>query len=247
MNGKMNTEIITVAYTLMEYYMSGNDGSHDSEHVKRVVRLALYLAEKEGITDKDTLEVIHLAAILHDIGDWKYSNKEKVSLDEFFESHQYSVSKKDRILHVIKNIGYKEELKRIDEDKALDVPKVYSFSNGEIEFKHKDPSLHTPELCIVQDADRIDALGAIGIARCLFFSATHGGIIHDSKSSPDVDMTNTKYISQSKKVASFHFYEKLFKLPLLMKTDTGRIMANDRIPIMKDFILSLSYEWILPQ
>lgn len=227
----------------MEYYMTGNDASHDSEHAKRVVRLSLYLAEKENITDEDTLEVIHLSAILHDIGDWKYKNKEKVSLDEFFDSHQYPPDKKDRIMHVIKNIGYKDELRRIDEDKALDIPRVYQFQDSRVEFKHIDPSLHTPELCIVQDADRIDALGAIGIARCLFFSATHGGIIHDTSSSPVINMTNDIYTSQTKRVASHHFHEKLFKLPLLMKTKTGRKIANDRMLIMKDFVSSLSNEW----
>lgn len=247
---KMDVQIVDAAWELVSNAMKDNDASHDVEHVRRVVRLARFLAEKEDITDPDTLEIIELASILHDLCDYKYRpNSDTSELDHLFESHNYPPIKKDRILHVIKNIGYKDELKRMATDEKS-YKKVYNHTK----FVERDPTFHTPELCIVQDADRLEALGAIGISRCLFFTAARGGLIHDPDAIVYHNLTAEEYAARSKdksegkgkkQAASTHFHEKLFKLQYLMKTGTGREMAHERTKIMHLFIASLYEEWML--
>jgi uncharacterized protein len=218
--------IIASAEMLMFKTMAGYDKSHDYEHVLRVVRHSLLLARMEGIEDPITLETIHLAALLHDVGDAKYCKDEYPykPVMELFCRYSYDGT---RVLHVLKNIGYKQEMKHLKEG-----VKCYDVTNAQRpKFVRRDPNLHTDELCIVQDADRLDAIGAIGIARCLFFSSTHGGYIHQK---PAVSGSNT---------ASMHFHEKLFRIPGLMKTKKGREMALKRMPIMHAFVECLEEEW----
>jgi uncharacterized protein len=94
----------------------------------------------------------------------------------------------------------------------------------------------------VQDADRLDAIGSIGIARCLFFSATHGGGIHQ-KSTMKVNCWARSLRKLDDNTASMHFTQKLFRIPNLMKTSKGKEMALERMNIMHMFLEHLEKEW----
>jgi uncharacterized protein len=246
MSERMNIQ--EEALKLVTEVMKDNDASHDINHVKRVVSLALVLAKMEGITDPDTLEVIELAAWLHDVGDYKY-NKDKgnAAIADLFDRCNYPPHKRDRIIHVIENIGYRDELKFIERN-GYSCHEKDDVLNA-IHFVKRDPIYHTDELCIVQDADRLEALGAIGIARCLFYTASKGGIIHDPSAIPEHSLSSEEYAARStstkekRHAATTHFREKLLKLQHLMKTESGKRIARERTAIMHTFIATLEDEW----
>ena len=268
--------IIADAENLMVNIMSKNDSSHDHHHVFRVVRNSLHIAKHEGITDIDTMEVIHLSALLHDLYDSKYENDgtEYGLIHELFEKHSYPMEKRLRVLHVLKHIGYKDELKQIEKECDMINIKImrespnrnpfylyggigisdemlekrsYDLSNiSRPMFIKKNPLFHTDELCVVQDADRLDAVGGIGIARCFWFSALHQGQIHEKGTNdPNIVNADEYLLNQGKKgsIATMHFKEKLFRLSYLMKTKTGREMADGRMGIMHDIITAIENEW----
>ena len=266
----MNTSsIIDAAWKLCNEVMKDYDASHDVEHVKRVVRLARYLANEESIIDKDTLEIIELASILHDVGDYKYKTENSIgvsAIEDMFKEYNYPEDKTKRVLHVINNVGFSSELKRIDQERIGNIhdkqcestlpmyislsKRCYEFpmsQSTDIQFVQRDPDYHTPELCVVQDADRLEALGGIGISRCLFFTAARRGLIHDPDVTPDDTLTANRYVKQqngSKRNASItHFYEKIFKLQSLMKTEKGKEMAIERTKIMYNFVHAVENEW----
>lgn len=140
---------------MYSHIYSINKQSHDIHHILRVKRTALSLAIEEGIAD---LELIVLAALLHDIKDWKYSGSETAGSEAvraFLDQYEYA--KVDTVVKIIERIGYKTELGRQDKQKSSDA-----------DVANVDGSQETwmfPELAVVQDADRLDAIGAIGIAR----------------------------------------------------------------------------------
>ena len=170
-------------------YMSHYDGSHDFNHIRRVVRLAhtIYASESELAVSKD---VVTLSALLHDVGDKKYL---KPGEDP------------SRLVHsVLSSLGAPDAL--AEKVQAICLGVSYS---GEA----RDPSrvaalvAEHPELAVVQDADRLDALGAVGIARCFAFGGARNRRLEDSVE---------------------HFGDKLVRLEGLMKTGTGRRLARER-------------------
>lgn len=190
---------------LVQSIMDKNDSSHDINHIDRVVKMALFLAKEEKIEDPILLENIELAALLHDINDSKYITDETsiTKICIIFDKYSISYQRRDYIFWIVNNIGYQKELKRVGRI-------------NDIGYR------------IVSDADILDALGAIGIARCLFFSATHGGVIHDP---------------ENKRSAIRHFHDKLFHLKNMMKTDKGKILAQEKTEIMRIFVSTLENEW----
>lgn len=104
------------------------------------------------------------------------------------------------------------------------------------------PVMKTMEGKVVQDADRLDALGAVGIARTFAYSGAKGQLIHDPHLPPRGQMTQEEY-RQGKSTAVNHFYEKLFKLKDLMNTEYGKKMANERHRLMEAFLDSFYQEW----
>ncbi|KAE9450783.1 hypothetical protein C3L33_17318, partial [Rhododendron williamsianum] len=150
---------VSGAEKLVESAMKGNDASHDAAHVFRVRDLALSLAREEGLSSSpDSMEIVRiyplhsveLAALLHDIGDYKYmrDSSEGKIVEEFLEAEGVDESKKIKILSIIKGMGFKEEVEGYADSK------------------------HSAEFGVVQDADRLDAIGAIGnMIVLLFFSA----------------------------------------------------------------------------
>ncbi|KAH9771666.1 HD domain-containing protein [Citrus sinensis] len=226
------------AEKLVERNMKGNDASHDASHVWRVRDLALSLAREEGrVTECDTSDdtsveiqtmypsfvggVVELAALLHDIGDYKYlrdPSEEKI-VENFLEDEGLEESKKMRILNIIKKMGFKDE--------------IAGLANAEF----------SPEFGVVQDADRLDAIGAIGIARCFTFGGSRNRVLHDPAIKPRSDVSKEQYMKKEEQTTVNHFHEKLLKLKDLMKTEAGQRRAEKRHKFMEEFLMEFYEEW----
>ena len=192
-----------------------NDFSgHDLFHSMRVYRTAINIAEAEHAD----LEVVALAALLHDVDDRKLSPmtaEKKENAARFMCSQNVSESEIRQVCQII----------------------------DEVSFKGTDsvrPS--TPEGKCVQDADRLDALGAIGIARTFAYGGSHHRAIHDPELPPRTAMNQAQYYS-SKSTSLNHFYEKLFLLEGMMNTETGKAIARKRTQYMQEFVDEFLSEW----
>ncbi|CAL5354442.1 uncharacterized protein LOC114294574 isoform X2 [Camellia sinensis] len=216
------SETVKKAEKLMVSAMKANDASHDASHVFRVRDLALSLALEEGLSSSpDSMEIVELAALLHDIGDYKYMrdpSEEKI-VEEFLEAENVEGSKKIKILSIIKGMGFKDEI------------------GGQVDSKH------SIEFGVVQDADRLDAIGAIGIARCFTFGGSRSSVLHDPSIQPRSDLSKEQYIKKDKQTTVNHFHEKLLKLKDLMKTKAGQRRAEKRHKFMEDFLKEFYDEW----
>ncbi|CAN6323687.1 unnamed protein product [Urochloa humidicola] len=203
--------------------MGGRDASHDAAHALRVRDLALSLAVEEGLSSPGRLLTVELAALLHDVGDYKYTknNVEDMSvIEKFLEDVGLEERQKDEIVSIIKGMGFKNEISK----KSIAEP--------------------TLEFAIVQDADRLDAIGAIGIARCFTYGGSKNSALHDPRILPRGNLSKEKYMSKEEKQTSInHFHEKLFKLKDMMKTQAGKRRAEKRHKFMEDFVAEFYEEW----
>ena len=187
-------QIIENTILFVKNKLAQAEGRHDWFHIERVYKNALLIAKEEECD----LTVVKLAALLHDIADSKFHNGDesigpKVAR-EFLESQKVS---EDIILHVIAII------------------ENISFKGGNFEKK-----FHSKELEIVQDADRLDAIGAIGIARTFNYGGFKNRVIYDPNISPKMNMSKEEY-KNSEAPTLNHFYEKLLLLKDKMNTKTG--------------------------
>ncbi|XP_050232687.1 uncharacterized protein LOC126681241 [Mercurialis annua] len=215
-------ETVKKAENLVEKFMKRNDGSHDAWHVWRVRDLALSLAREEGLSSNpDSMEIVELAALLHDIGDYKYlrdPSEEKI-VEKFLDEEDVEETKKMKILGIIKGMGFKEE---ITGDASCGL---------------------SPEFGIVQDADRLDAIGAVGIARCFTFGGSRNRVLHDPAVLPRLDLSKEQYMKKEEQTTVNHFHEKLLKLKDLMKTKAGKKRAEKRHKFMEEFLKEFYEEW----
>lgn len=196
--------------------LKGAEAGHDWYHIERVWKLSKKIAETE---DCD-LEVVELAALLHDIADPKFHNgDETVALKvsrEFLENQQTSENVIEKVLFIIKNISFKN---RAEAPENLPV-----------------------ELKIVQDADRIDAIGAIGVARTFNFGGFKNNLMYDPEIKPNLNMSKEEY-KKSNGTTINHFYEKLLLLKDLMNTRKGKEIAAERHSFMLQFLDQFYKEW----
>ena len=174
---------------------------HDFDHTMRVYRMAIRIAEEE----KADLEIVALAALLHDVDDRKLSPE--------------TCRNKDRAVAFLRENGF-------DGDRISMIVQIIS----EISFSSGAGEPSTLEGCCVQDADRLDALGAIGIARTFAFGGSRGRRIHDPEG---MDITTSTQ----------HFYDKLLLLKDLMTTGTGKEMALHRDAYLRAFLEEFYAEW----
>ncbi|PWN60644.1 HD domain-containing protein [Chryseobacterium oncorhynchi] len=196
--------------------LEGAEAGHDWFHIERVWKLAKKIAETENCNQ----EVVELSALLHDIADPKFHNGDETIAPKisraFLEGQNVSDETIEKVLYVIENISFKNR------------------SNAPI-----DPSL---ELQIVQDADRIDAIGAIGIARTFNFGGFKNNPMYDPEIQPKLGMSKEEY-KKSNGTTINHFYEKLLLLKDLMNTEKGRKMAEERHNYMLNFLDEFYKEW----
>jgi uncharacterized protein len=192
------------------------EGGHDWFHIERVYKNALLIAEGE---DCD-LTVVKLGALLHDIADSKFhSGDETIGpkiAREFLESQNV---KEEIILHVIAII------------------ENISFKGGNFEKK-----FNSKELAIVQDADRLDAIGAIGIARTFNYGGFKNRPLYNPNIQPNMSMNKEEY-KNSESPTLNHFYEKLLLLKDKMNTETGKKIAKKRHDFMVHFLAQFYAEW----
>lgn len=197
--------------------LGGEGTGHDWWHAYRVWKLSVRIAKKEGNAD---LFVVQLGALLHDIADWKFTGgDESVGpriASEFLKKQGANNKTISEVRYIIKNI---------------------SFKGAGVKSKMK-----SREGKIVQDADRLDALGAIGIARTLAYSGSRQREIYNPDKKPEMHKTFAQY-KKSKSTAINHFYEKLLLLKGLMNTKTGRTMARERDRFMREYLSKFFKEW----
>lgn len=230
---KEEKEIITKAKKYIAQIFNGDSSGHDCEHSLRVYKNALEISsktlkkEENNKNFKLNIFIIGLSALLHDVDDYKIKNYNK---DNPFQNLEYFLTEN--------KITNEQDIKLIKE-----IISEVSFKAGET----KTPS--SLEGKIVQDADRLDALGAIGIARAFAFGGSRKRKLYDEENIYELSQRNFQTIDMSK--VSFeqyknaktdtvtHFYEKLLKLESMMNTEYGKSIAKKRTELMKNFLFEL--------
>jgi uncharacterized protein len=211
-----NTDIVSKTITFVKKTLENAEGGHDWFHIERVYKNALLIAQDE-VCD---VMVVRLGSLLHDIADSKFHDGDESvgpkTARIFLESENVDQLTIDHVITIIENISYK---------------------GGNFE-----KSFTSIELDIVQDADRIDALGAIGIARTFNYGGFKNRGLYDPKIAPNTKMTKEEYKNNEAPTLN-HFYEKLLLLKDKMNTKTGRLIASERHLYMEGFLSQFYAEW----
>ena len=209
-------QIINNTILFVKNQLAQAEGGHDWFHIERVYKNALLIAEEEECN----LTVVKLAALLHDIADSKFHNGDETIgpkvAREFLESQNASEETIEHVVNIIENISFKG-------------------GNFENFFSSK-------ELEIVQDADRLDAIGAIGIARTFNYGGFKNRQLYNPTIAPKLNMTKEEY-KKSEAPTLNHFYEKLLLLKDKMNTETGKKIAHQRHEFMELFLSQFYTEW----
>lgn len=209
--------IIDKTLLFVKEKLENAEGGHDWFHIERVYKNSIKIAEVEGNCN---LEVVKLGALLHDIADSKFHNGDETVgpkvAKEFLEKENVLPETIEHVTAIIENI---------------------SFKGGN--FNQKFTS---KELKIIQDADRLDAIGAIGIARTFNYGGFKNRKIYDPKIQPKLNQTKEEY-KKSDAPTINHFYEKLLLLKDKMNTETGKKLAEERHRFMEQFLAQFYSEW----
>ena len=212
----MNQNLIENTVDFVKEKLDGAEAGHDWFHMERVWKLSKKIAEKE----KCNMEVVELSALLHDIADPKFHNgDETIALKvsrEFLEKENAAAEIIEKVLFIIKNISFKN--------------------------RNEAPENLPIELKIVQDADRLDEIGAIGIARTFNFGGFKNNLMYHPDIQPKLNMTKEEYKKNSGTTIN-HFYEKLLLLKDLMNTETAKKIALERHDLMLKFLDEFYKEW----
>lgn len=212
----IQSSIIEATKKFAKKHLNNAEGGHNYWHAIRVYNLANEICDKE---DADIF-VIQIAALLHDIADSKfYNGDENIGSEiagEFLKNHNVNHIQLNHIVNIIKYISF---------SKSFDQQKFDSI-----------------ELDIVRDADMLDAIGAIGIARTFNYGGFKGNELHNPNIPPRKNMTKEEY-KTGKSTTINHFYEKLFLLKDKMKTKKAQEMAIERHKYMEDFVNRFDKEW----
>jgi uncharacterized protein len=212
-----NTALIHKTIQFVKEKLNDAEGGHDWFHIERVYKNALLIAAGNGDCD---LTVIELGALLHDIADSKFHNGDETigpkTARSFLESENVSEDIIQHVVNIIENISYK---------------------GGNFEKKFS-----SVELDIVQDADRLDAIGAIGIARAFNYGGFKNRALYNPEIAPVTSMTKEEYKKNNAPTIN-HFYEKLLLLKDKMNTETGKQIAEERHRFMETFLSQFYAEW----
>ena len=214
----MKAEEIIIANTVqfVKKKLQNDHSGHDWWHIYRVWKMSLYIGVREG-ADK---YVVQLAALLHDIADWKMTeDNEKRGVAEiktWLESQKAPEKMIRHVCLIIEHISYK----------GANVPN----------------RIRTIEGKVVQDADRLDAIGAIGIARAFAYGGNKGREMHNPEAKPAVHNSFEEYkLSQGTTIN--HFYEKLLLLKDRMNTETAKHLATERHQYLEEYVKRFLHEW----
>ena len=214
-----DAEIVEQTIAFVKETLQGAEGGHDWFHIQRVFRNTLLIAKEEQV---DILTV-SLAALLHDIADAKFNDGDETIGPKLAHTFLNELGiKKKTIAHVVKiieNISFKNSLK-----------------------KKPGRPFNSKELQVVQDADRLDALGAIGIARAFNYGGFKNRELYNPEVPPNLKMTKEEYKKSSAPTLN-HFYEKLLLLKDKMNTITGKKIAEERHKYMLNYLEQFYKEW----
>ncbi|WP_336745513.1 HD domain-containing protein [Paenibacillus sp. y28] len=209
------TAVLQQARQFVQAELGGDSSGHDWRHVERVAVMAVRLAKETGAD----VFICELAALLHDLADEKlYASKER-RLEELASWLEQRGLEAEAVKHI------------------LDILSTMSFAGGQ------QPPVTTLEAQVVQDADRLDAMGAIGIARTFAYGGWKGHAIYDPERPPrsPEELTQEAYRS-GRTTAVNHFYEKLLRLRDRMNTDAARRLAGERHRFMEMYLEQLYRE-----
>ena len=202
-------EIIYLTEKFVKANLQNAEGGHDWWHTERVRNMALYISEKEHADNF----IVELAALLHDIADAKFNDGDEnigpQKAMEFLKSLNVDEKIIQHISNIVRNISFKSQNN--------------SSENSTIEFR------------VVQDADRLDAIGAIGIARAFNYGGFKNREMYNPEIKPNLNMSKEEY-KKSNAPTINHFYEKLLLLKNLMNTDTAKLIAEQRHQFMEIFL-----------
>ncbi|HEY7356376.1 MAG TPA: HD domain-containing protein [Ktedonobacterales bacterium] len=206
--------ILAAARAHVRERLEHDSSGHDWWHIDRVVRLARRLAREEGAD----VFLCELAALTHDLVDWKLNPDEA------------------RALADLRAWLAAQGVEAATAAAVTDIITHLSFKGG------SQPPMRTLEGQIVQDADRLDAIGAIGIARAFAYGGAKGLPLHDPEARPREQMTAAEYRRQQAATIN-HFYEKLLLLKDRMNTATARRLAAQRHAVLEAFLAEFQAEW----
>ncbi len=202
-------EILQKTIEFVKETLKDAEWGHDRRHIYRVRKTAKHIAE----TEKVDMLIVELGALLHDIADAKFHGGDDTvgprKTKEFLESIEVNQQIVDHVEKIVKNVSFK-------------------WGNHQQEFT-------SAELDVVQDADRLDALGAIGIARTFHYNGHKNREIYNPDIKPNLNMTKEEYY-KSEAPAINHFYEKLLLLKDRMNTETGRKIAQHRHEFIENYL-----------
>jgi len=208
--------IIDNTILFVKQQLENAEGGHDWFHIERVYKNSILIAQNEECD----LTVVKLGALLHDIADSKFHKGDETigpkTARLFLESENVSEETITHVINIIENISFKG-------------------GNFEKNFSSK-------ELEIVQDADRLDAIGAIGIARTFNYGGFKNRALYNPAIAPNLSMTKEEYKNSDAPILN-HFYEKLLLLKDKMNTETGKKIALERHRYMENFLSQFYAEW----
>ena len=212
----INPDLISKTILFVKEKLENAEGGHDWFHIERVFKNSVLISKSEVC---DTT-VVKLGALLHDIADSKFHDGDETVgpriAREFLELENVDEETIMHVVHIVENISYKG-------------------GNFEKKFSSK-------ELDVVQDADRLDAIGAIGIARTFNYGGFKNRALYDPKIAPNSSMTKEEYKKNDSPTLN-HFYEKLLLLKDKMNTETGKQIAQERHRYMEGFLAQFYAEW----
>lgn len=208
--------LITNTVNFVKTQLRDAEGGHDWFHIERVWKNTLLILEHENA---DRL-ICELAALLHDVADSKFHGGDEglgpAIAEKFLREQQVAESIINEVKLIIKNMSYKASL-------------------GQVAY-------HSKEMEIVQDADRLDAIGAIGIARAFNYGGFKNRAMHDPSIEPELNMSKEAYKNTQAPTIN-HFYEKLLLLKDKMNTTTAKAIAQQRHNYMEGFLEQFYAEW----
>lgn len=209
-------QIIEKTINFVKDTLANAEGGHDWWHIYRVWKLSKHIAKDENVN----LFIVELGALLHDIADSKF----------YGDDEEIGPRKAREFLNSL----------NVDEEVIIHVENIISnisFKGGKYTQKFK-----SPELSVIQDADRLDAIGAIGIARTFNYGGYKNRAIYDPNIKPNMNMNKEEY-KKSNAPTINHFYEKLLLLKDKMNTNSGRKIAENRHKFMQQYLDKFYKEW----
>ncbi|MEN3323902.1 HD domain-containing protein [Mariniflexile soesokkakense] len=213
----MNSEeIINKTIGFVKETLAGAEGGHDWFHIERVYNNALLISKNEPVD----VFTVKLGALLHDIADSKFYSGDETVGPKIARQFLFSLNVDSKVIEHVVNI-----IENI------------SFKGGNETQKFK-----SAELDVIQDADRLDAIGAIGIARCFNYGGFKNRELYNPEIKPNLNMSKEEYKASTAPTIN-HFYEKLLLLKDKINTKTGRKIALDRHKYMEQFLEQFYAEW----